>query len=237
MAQAFRIDKKPIDKYSGSIRGFTRKFNKAAGLTLNDFAFGSREQSYRYIESNMIVRSPGFVKRSLWAERATFADGLDKMQSKMGSIRRDRFTGWREQIEGSQMPRDRAITVGARGGSKRRRVGPQARLRPGKSWRRPDQYKARTARNRANAMIQALDQEGYRQPFLVYGHRTLSSGLWKFKGGRKGRRKLIALQLFNKTANVRRRPWMTTAVKWTFKKYPPGRTFARHAKRAFKQKK
>ena len=78
-------------------------------------------------------------------------------------------------------------------------------------------------------MLWHLDREGYRKPFVVHGHDKIASGLYKFWGGRRGKRKVLVLQLFKKRTRVRRRPWMTTATNWALKKRPPGRTFAHHA--------
>jgi len=212
-----------------------KAFNYAAGHTLNDLAFGTREEGIHYINQTMIVRNKRFVESSMRVQRARFAAGIDRMQSIVGSIRRDRFTGWQEQITAAQIPRGRAITKAARGGSVLRRVAPKARLRPGSPFKSPRDYAGRSARERANTMMQTLDREGNRNPFILYGHRTLSSGLWKFGSGQKGKRKLIILQLFGRSARVRRDRWMDVATKRFIKSNPIGKIFERQAKRSLER--
>lgn len=233
MADTFYIDKNSKRKFKKQLSKLQRKFVGAAGMTLNDFAFGARKEYVDVIHSRMQVRNTGFIKRQLWAEQAKFSQGINHMQSKAGSRDKNNFSGWREQIEGSRMKRDKAITLAARGGSSGRRVKPSVRMRKGKNWKQPRHYKGRGMRGKADAMLQQLGREGYRQPFVIYGHRTLPSGLWMFGGGPRDRRRLVALQLFGERAKVRRLMWMPIANKLYFNSNPPGRTWERHAKKQF----
>lgn len=206
-----------------------RAFAYAAGYTLNDLAFGTREEGLNYINQTMIVRNKAFVRSRLYAQRAKFSEGIDRMESIAGSLAARDFTGWREQITGEQMARGRAITKASRGGSVTRRVRPSARLRSGTTFTSPKAFRGRSQRERANTMLQTLDRDGNRNPFILYGHRTLSSGLWKFGSGRRGKRKLILLQLFGKSARVRRDNWIEASAKRFIKANPIGRLFAQNA--------
>jgi hypothetical protein len=231
----FKIDTKGLKDYRRLMKKMPRKMVGIVGFTLNDFAFGTRDESIRYINETMTVRNQGFVRRQLWAQRAKFAAGINGMQSIAGSVRKDRFTGWREQIQGADMPRDRAITTSARGGSRARQVRRTARLMPGTKWDEPRQFQGKNARQRANEMLQELGRGRKRRPFLIYGHRTIESGLYMFGGGAKGKRKLIALQIFNRSVSVGRDPWHKKSVQRYFRARPPGRTFAKNANKAFKR--
>ena len=64
-------------------------------------------------------------------------------------------------------------------------------------------------------MIKTLDKKGYRKPFIITGHRKAKSGLYKFKGGRKGKRKLLMLQRFDARgkAQPQRFKWLTISRK------------------------
>lgn len=230
MTDTLYIDKRGLRAYKSFLRKLQRKLIGAAGMTLNEFAFGSRVESIKYIQQNMTVRNQTFVKSALWAERARFAKGINGMQSKVGSVARNRFTGWKEQIQGADMPRDRAITTAARGGSRASVVARRNRLKPGKKWKEPKQFKGKTMRERANTMLQTLGRKGAKMPFIIYGHRTLPSGLWMFGGGPKDKRRLIALQLFGRKTKVRRDMWLKKAVSKYFRSNPAGHTWKKYAK-------
>lgn len=232
---SFKVDTKGLKEYRRLMKKMPRKMVPIVGFTLNDFAFGTRDESIKYINASMTVRNQAFVKRNLWAQRAKFAAGINGMQSIAGSTRKDRFTGWKEQVQGSDMPRERAITTAARGGSRVRQVRRTARLKPGAKWDEPRQFKGDTARQRANAMLQELGRSRKRKPFMIYGHRSIESGLYMFGGGAKGSRKLIALQIFNRPVRVGRDPWHKKAAQRYFRAHPAGRTFAKNANKAFKR--
>lgn len=233
---SFRVETKGIKDFQRVMRKMPRMMTTAVGFTLNDMAFGARSEMLKYISQTMTVRNQGFIKRQMWAQRAKFSEGINRMQSVAGSVRKDRFTGWKEQVQGADMQRDRAITTDARSGSKSRQVRKGARLRPGTKWDEPRMYKGNSSRNRANTMLQTIGRTRSRKPFIIYGHRTLTSGLWMFSGGPKDKRRLVVLQLFNRSTKVRRDPWHIKATKRYLAANPPGRTFAKNATKAVKKK-
>jgi len=226
MTDAFQFTKTEFSAFSKLLVRAPRALTKAYGMTLNDLAYNARQQSFKYIDQTMTVRSKQFVSSKLRFERAKFSDGINNMQSVMGSVGGPRFTGWREQMDGSDMPRDRAITTQARRGSTTNRVAPRARLRPGKSWKSPRSYKGRSRTAKATAMLQHLSRIKYRQPFLVYGHSRVQPGIWIFKAG-----KLTPLQLFKRSVTVKKDPWINNAVRDSLRAHPFRRILIKRAKK------
>ena len=229
----FQNDTRGQKDFKKVLRKLPRRLEYAAMFTLNDFAFGARKSYVKIIDTDMTARSPKFIKGRMRAQKVRFSHGLKGAQSMAGSIRADRFTGWREQVTGADMPRDRAITPAARRGTITNRVAPSARLKPGNKFISPQKYRARTPferRNRANAMVQHLARTKYRKPFFVHGHPKIQPGLWKFVGG-----KLKPLQLFKRTVPVGKMLWHIKGTHRYFKKHPPRITYIKRAKEQIKK--
>jgi hypothetical protein len=179
-------------------------------MWLNRAAFGSRDEILKYFNRHMEVRSPGFVKGRVRVKKASRI----KRESIVGSVRAARHTGWAEQEGLAEDKRDKTLTLESRGGRKNKRVSPSLRMKKGKSRPRPTDYPGRTKRQRANAMLQDLGRKRNKRPFIIFGHRKLPAGLWRFGEGVPGKRKLIPIQLFgDKPAKTRKSPWMRSSTK------------------------
>ena len=217
------MNAKDLTKLLKYLKTAPKKFAAAQTMWVNRAAFGSRDNILKHIKTTMIVRKESFLKSRIRVKKAS--GGSANREAIVGSVRAARHTGWAEQEGLKEDKRDKVITPAARGGNLRKAVRPSARLRKGRNHPTPARYpgkgkrsQAKTAHQRANAMLQVLGHTRTRKPFIVTGHRKLPSGLWRFGAGAKGKRKLEPLQLFkHRPARPQKNPWMSGSVKKYFK--------------------
>ena len=209
------IEAKDLLKLIKNMRRYPKKYAAAAAMWVNRAAFGTRTNVLDYMNRNMTIRSPGFLKGRVRVEKASSRQGSIRVQqATVGSIKADRHTGWAEQ-EGLKVDRrKKTVTMAARGGVLSKKVKPSLRMKPGKSRPKPGDYAGRTRRGRANVMLQELGRKRYRGAFVMYGHRKLRPGLYKFGPGPKGEQSLEAIQLFKRRpAKPQSKPWMRHSVR------------------------
>lgn len=180
-----------------------KQFGLAARNVVNELAFTSRREGLRIINSQMTVRNARFVRGSLWADPQRGNPPLRDVQASVGSLRRNRFTGWAEQELGRPGTRTRQPTLAARLDQEGRQMVAGARMKPGRQIPSPN---TRTRSNwnygdtpqfsRAQTMIMTLARQGYRGPFIIEDHPDFPRGMYRFKGKKGGRRRIRLLQLF-----------------------------------------
>jgi hypothetical protein len=182
-----------------------KQFIRAANSTLNSFAFGTRRKSIEIIEKELTIRNQKFTRGSLRVQKST-ASNLSSARAEVGSIRRPRFTGWKEQELGSRPERTRSITRFARG-TKNRRLRPSFRMRPGSNFLDEDDFqlseKGVKERNRSIVMLQILRRRKHRKPFVLRSGR-FKPGLYVFR-----RKKVKRIQTFKDKRRIKRVAWMS----------------------------
>lgn len=204
MAQLFDIEAKNLIRLHRFYRRAPRQFARAAANVLTSFAFGNRSESLDIIKSKMTVRNERFVKGSVRVEKARGNVPLSAQQSRVGSIQRDRFTGWVEQETGQKTTRTRTSTLLARGGNISRQVRPAFRLKPGNKFASPDDFPGQSPQHRVTVMLQTLSRQKSIRPFIIKGHRKFKSGLYKFL-----RKKIRRIQTFKNPKQPKRVRWLT----------------------------
>lgn len=186
------------------------KMIERSGLSLtNDIAFKLRPEMVRQINDSMTVRSPGFVRGSLRIKKATFKDRV----AEVGSIRRDRFTGWEEQETGKPDKRDRRQTTTARRGSWKHRVAPRFRFKSGKKkFVRPSDFGLRdnVTSNDIVVFLHMLARRKHRQPFYIpVKYKKLKRGVYIFRA-----KKIRTLHILDaKPDKIKQNKWMTRSIK------------------------
>jgi hypothetical protein len=230
---SFILDNQDLKEYSKWLKTKApRKFAAATGMTLNNQAFGSREQSITIIKNNITVRNERFVFGGIRVKKSHFRQPIETQVAVYGSIRRPRWTGLKEQELGTKTDR-RAFTLAGRRGSKGRPAMPSARLKPGKPFISPSDYKGRNGTMRVLMMLAHLRRISYRKAFILRGHRKIKPGLYKLKGGKRGK-KMIMLQTFQpRSEQPRRVRWMSGGVRQYFGSFAWRRAWRNALKRAF----
>lgn len=189
-----------------------KKFGVAAGMLINNFAFGTRDFSMKLLPVLMTVRSRQFMKRQLRVDKARLSAPIDVMRSEMGSVRAKRFSGWREQELGDKADRKRVFTTLGRVGGKKRGVARRmARLRNLANFEQPDGYPGKSSEHRVIVMLRVLQRRKHKKPFIIHGHRKIHPGVYQFKGSAKGNkpRPIKILQAFKPDRlQPRKIPWL-----------------------------
>lgn len=227
--QLFDIEAKNLIRLHRFFRKAPKQFARAAANVLTSFAFGNRTQSLRIIESKMTVRNERFVSSSLRVEKAQGNVPLGSQQALVGSIKRDRFTGWTEQETGQKITRTRTTTLLARGGNINRQVRPAFRLKPGNRFASPDDFSGQSPQHRVTVMLQTLSRQKSIRPFIIKGHRKFKSGLYKFL-----RKKIRRIQTFKNPKQPKRIHWLTGGARLYFKATNIDQVWAAALKRVLK---
>lgn len=232
----FEINLNDLQTYEKFLRRSPKQIAAVRGMVLNNYAFGTRDESIKVIEKRMIIKQSRFVPRRIQVKKSRLSGHPRNQISKTGSTRLPRFSAWEEQELGKKTERSRVFTLFARGGSKGRVARPQARLKPGRDRPTPEDYKGKNRTHRAIVMLQILGREGYKKPFIIRYHKKVAPGLYKFTGGKK-KRKLRILQAFEpREVQPKRISWLIGGRDRYFRKNPPGKTWSKAMKRVLKFK-
>jgi hypothetical protein len=209
------------------------KFAAAQGMWVNRAAIKTRENILDYMHKHMIIRSPSFLKSRIKYRKAQRGRASVNRVAIVGSTKANRHTGWAEQEGLAEDKREKVLTLASRGGNRQKRVKPSLRMKPGISRPKPTDYPGRTKRQRANSMLQIIGRTRSRKPFILFGHRKLPAGLWRFGAGPKGARDLEPIQLFDsKPAKPKKLPWMTASVDKYFRTLNRKKVWAEIIRRA-----
>jgi hypothetical protein len=230
--ETFKVDDRDLRELRDFYRRAPAVFRTVAADLINDFAFGSRNASFEVLREKMVIRNFGFMQRQIRVAKARQNAPIDTQKAEVGSVPTRRFSGWKEQQTGERTARERVVNLLARGGNKKRQVRRPARLRPGSDFESYRKYPGRGVEQRNIVMLQRLDSQRWKRPFLVLGKRGMRPGLYKFV-----RRKPKLLQLFDpKSAQPRKIPWLTDAVARYFQREDIGRLWARKMRYRLKSK-
>ncbi len=228
MSEFLDINASDLIKLRRFYKKSPKKFNLSMVNLINSFAFETRKEALKVIHSDMQVRNQSFVVSRMRVKTAN----LSTMESMTGSIYGKRFTGWQEQEHGTKTKRTRIATSIGRGGSESKQIMPMNRMKPGKNFPTPDDYKADTDAHRVVVMLRALKKAKYKKPFVIKGRTKFKSGLYKFH-----RNKLRRVQEFkSKKAQPKRIKWMTKARNNMFAKNNTRDMWAKSLKRTMRFK-
>jgi len=206
------MDKSDLTKLMKFYRESPREFRYATAGYLNLVAKESRDYSEKEIFANMIVRNPKFVKNSLGVQ-TTGPRPIEQQASYMGSIKRPRFSGWKEQQENKRSDKN-ITTTDARGGSKGATVKTKNRLKRANKFYKPSQFAGKTLQRRFHYMLRVLVSRGGGEFILTEDmttkHGRLHKGLFSFRN-----KQIRQLQLFGKPHKIKNIRWMSNAIKRT----------------------
>ncbi len=225
MTKLFSIQAKDIVDLIKFYKRAPQQFQRASGMVLNSFAFGTRKAAIDTINDEMTVRNPRFVSSSLLVDKTPLNAKFTAQEATIGSIKRDRFSGWIEQQTGKRRKKTRVATLLARGQSAGKQVKPSVRMKPSKDFPDPSEFK-----NSVPAMLNALTRKKHRKPFILKKFSKFKPGLYKFL-----RKKIVKLQDFDsKKAQPKRLDWMGIAIDKYFRAHPIRDTWADALRRVLK---
>lgn len=224
MAELFRLDHKDILKLREFYNKAPRKYSMAAGMVLNQFAYGTYENSTKAIMWGLTIRKYSLIRWALRYEKTSTRVPINAMESSAYSIRRGKFTGWDEQETGRKTERTRVASLLARGQKTTGQIGTPYRLYRGRKFLRPDDYPGKSSHHRAQMLLLDLARVNWKDPFVVWGHKRMPPGLYKFRGRKtkRGMRRPMLLQSFDpQRVQPRAYKWMTISRNWYFQENTP----------------
>jgi hypothetical protein len=186
----FEVDLSELRVYACFCKQVPKVIARAAGSLLNEFAFGTRVESFYEIASRMTLRNPAFVSSRLRVTKSGYSLPISSQISIMGSVAiapgaksKGGFSGWKEQEYGTATKRRRTINLLARAGSKSAIVLSKARLKPSKHFISYEDIRLRgktSAQLQNIVMMQMLSRAHSRQPFIIRNKMGMTPGLWMF---------------------------------------------------------
>ncbi len=212
----FEVDIKELVAYERLLKRQSKIIQRATAALLNNVAFGVREEIFKTLRSKLTIRDPRFMLRSIVVEKCRHSTPIHQQVAEVGSISRPRFSGWQEQEQGTQAKKTHTATIAARGGSKSKKVIKSVRLKPGAKFPESKNYIGDSPRQQTQIMLKTLAKMKYKRPFIITGHQSIPSGLYRFKGRKKGhwqQRPIQVMQLFKYKMKPRRLSWMDMSVK------------------------
>jgi len=188
------------------------RVRRAAGMMLNDFAFGTRTQAIKTINDSMTVRKEKFVSGRVQVKKANINKPVSRQMSVTGSARKVKskkngaFSGWEEQEYGKGPVRNRYQTMAARNNQEKKQVRPIVRLKPGRKVLKKSDY-GMTGKHTAGQFLAAAKRKKE--------NRLVRIGGVIFKRRRK---EFEPVQILSKPKRTRRLKWMLMSRNRYFQK-------------------
>lgn len=230
MSDMFNLDLGEMLKLRKFMKRSPKQFHRVAIGVLNTAAFGTRTEAIKELRSNLIIRNDRFLKSSVRVQKANTRESLNRAESTVGSIGRNRFSGWIEQQTGQSGDKTRTSTSFGRGGSASGDLPVGSRFKR-KNILSPDRFPGSSPESRSIAMINSLKRRNYTRSFIIKGNRKFKGGLYKIKG----RKRIAAVQKFNsKPVKPKRLTWLTNARGKFLRSKPLREIWARNIKHVLK---
>lgn len=201
----------------------TKNIKKAISFTLNEMAFQDGKKSAQILKADLTVRTPKFMVNPTLSKKTTSgfrlktsrtSGNINNMYSEVGSVKRPRFTGWRENQYGEKQTTTRLPTAVARGNSNKSVV--KRSLRQDKIESSPSDKDYGSGHKGSIVMLRKLQREKYKGTFVVTNHKKMKPGAYKFKGrSRKNRlRQVQMIQAYKQNPKkTKRNNWKQKAHK------------------------
>lgn len=233
-AQMFAVDDRELGKLMKFYATAPRKFAKATGMMLNNFAFGTQYRINQLMPKRMTIRNKSFLKRQIRVDKARPVYPIQNQESSVFSVSAPRFSGWLEQETGKKTDRKRTIALGARGRNKKKQAKKRARFMTSNQFLNPDDMAGvRGDKKKAQVLLARVFREKYKKPFLLWGHDKLGPGLYVRKSKKKTR---VLQRMDTKKVQPKRFRWMETSRNYYFAKLNLYREWAYIIDRVFKVK-
>jgi hypothetical protein len=228
----FNVEAKDLINLRKFYKRSPKQFARASSNVLNSFAFGTKKENIRIIEKEMTVRNTKFVNGAIMVQKVKSGAGSTQ-RSEVGSIKRDRFTGWEEQELGTKTKKNRVASTLARGGSDSKQVRPMYRMKSSNSFRTSKGFSGNSRLQRDGVMVRSLRRQKSKKPFMIKKHRKLTPGIYVFRG-----KKIQSLQTFVNPSKIqpKRVRWMSGGAAAYFKKNQPRDVWRESIKRVMKFK-
>ena len=214
-----------IDEFSKAMKATSNKIKRVGVNVSNTIAFQGRRNVLKELDKTMTIRDKRFIERHVIVKKASF----NKPVASVGSIKRERFTGWEEQETGKKDTRKKVQTVAARRGKFSNRVTPRFRLKRGsKKAARPSDFGLSNSGRGVVAFLEILSRKDFREWFYIpFKFKKLDRGLYIFRGRKRTinivrnnksrkvvRKKIAKIQNLNpKNTQPKRNRWMTNSLR------------------------
>jgi hypothetical protein len=210
--------KSTFEMKSPDMKKLKKFFKKAPHLlkpvsanVLDSLAFKTRKNDIKNIKGHMTVRNERFIKSAIRVTKTRYSADIDKQKSFVYSIKKPRFSGWKEQQTGAQPKKKKSISIHARGGNKRGIVRSKYRLKKATKFYKPEQFAGKSYKQRFYFMMRVLGSRGNERFLLSQNVQTkrgvLGKGMYEIK-----KHSIKRMQSFNKPGNIKRFEWRTKSL-------------------------
>jgi len=211
-----------------------KKMERVIAGVINSEAFAMRPIILETLDKDMIIRSPGFVKKHVVVNKA-IPGPIKNQIAEVGSIYGDRFTGWEEQQFGDKGKQKSVASKFARGGQWQGKIRQKLRRRQSNPLWRPSDFNIRNAvseKHRLIIFLQMLDQRRIKDRFFM------PDDLGKMRGGvvYKMQSRKIKGVYRKKTRKSRQTRWMDRSIDILLKEINILKIWEKNVKFVFKLK-
>jgi hypothetical protein len=224
----FQVNDIEIFRLRKLIKQSPVKMRAVTAKILNDLAFKTRTEAIKTLKKELIIRQEKFISSTIRVQKAKSTAPMETQVSTIGSIAKRRFSGFEEQELGTETKRTRVASLYGRSGSKSKVIKSAFRLR--KNFPSPKDYPGKSYSHRTTVMLQTLNQQKYKKPFVIKKHRKFKPGLYRFL-----RKRIVPLQHFKpRSLQPKRIKWLSMAYEKTYEQIGLGALWARALKKIFR---
>jgi hypothetical protein len=210
MRNIFDMSRGDLRKLERFFKESPRYFQRATANVLTSLAFKTRELDIENLNRSMVIRDQRFLRNNLKVQPAR-SGRIESQVAIAYSVRRPRFTGWKEQQDGSTPEKKRGTTLAARGGNVRGKMQSRARLKSGNKFYKPEQFQGRDLKSRFQFMMRVMGTRGGGEFIITNPVPTkagaIGKGLYRLRNS-----KITRLQTFDSNRRPKRIPWRTQSL-------------------------
>lgn len=193
MASDFYMDTRDLKRLEKALKKLPRETMRATAGFLNSLAFKKRELDIENIKRSMVIRENKIFPKSLIVIMAKTGP-IELQVAYEGSLRRPRFSGWREQETGEKPQYRKGFAPAARRNNFKNKTIGKSRLHPNVRFARHTDFDIKNVKSEAQRIAVFLKLIKDRKnstglfkttkSFIMPKYKGWSPGLYGYSGGR-----------------------------------------------------
>ena len=190
MTDQFQLDDRDLNQLIKFYRIAPKLFQKVSAEVLSSMAFQDRKLYMRMLGIEMIIRSPGLLKKGTRVQMAKQGHRIEAQFALSGSVETPRHDAWQHVEDGSTTRATQFMDPG-RGGSKSGKGLKVAKTGHAQTYENDFQLKG-SGDTRILRYLQEIQQDKTRRRktfMLSRRYKRMPPGIYKFMGGRVGKYK------------------------------------------------
>ena len=191
MPNQFFQDTSDMKKLKKFYKKAPKAFQRVSAGTLNGLAFEERTNFQKSIKLNMMVRSPGLLKKLTRVKTTSKSTPISKQKAETFTVTMARHEGWEAANKGGAVPATEFTDEGRAGGKPHGKSLKGARR--GGAFTGPQDlgYSGRMSKRQIREYLQRISMNKKRRRksfYLPVWFKRMAPGIYRFKGGKVSRK-------------------------------------------------